>query len=188
MEMRNDSLKDVYADARATAFADSILLWLCKRLPHTLNCLEFGLYLISDANLQHLDRMTVAAAILPHILYHFEQIMCDVIGEADETNPARVIMDVRNCLCYTSWSAFIFHSVMAISTILSTPGLGAKAFVAIDLFIESLLCWMAKSLFFAVLRLLIHELLHHERLLWLFDPVFVELEEEDVEDFARDFD
>lgn len=174
--MRNGTLQEINAVPHATIFADSVLLWPSKRFPHTLNCLEYGLYLVSDANLQHLDRMTLAAAILPHILYHFERIMCDVVREAEETNPARVITDVRNCLCYTSWSAFIFNSVMAISTVLSTPGLVAKAFVAIDLFIESLLCWMAKPFFFEVLRLLIYELIYHKWLLWLFDPIFVEPE------------
>ena len=108
--------------------------------------------------------------------------MGDINVEADETKPVGVIMEVRNCLSYTAWSAFVFNSLMAICTILSTPGLVAKVIVAIDLCIESLLCRVAKALFFEVVRLVIHEVMFHQKFLWLFDPVFAEAVEED-EDF-----
>lgn len=34
-------------------------------------------------------------------------------------------------------------------------------------------CWMAKLLFFELLRLVIYELFDHQKFLWLFDPVLV---------------
>lgn len=72
---------------------------------------------------------------------------------------------------------------MAISTVGSTLGLVAKMMVAIDLCIGSLLCWMAKLLFFELLRLVIYELFDHQKFLWLFDPVLVVvLEEQEVFD------
>ena len=171
---------------RAEAFIDSVLLWHSKHFPHTLSRMQTWLILVSDANLQHLDRMTIAVAILPHILYRLEQIMEDIYRqvheEVDETRPAGTITEVCNCLCYTSWSAFVFNSIMAISTVRSTPGLVAKVMVATDLCIESLLCWMAKLLFFELLRLVIYEMFDHQKFLWLFDPILVVVLEEEVFD------
>lgn len=58
--------------------------------------------------------------------------------------------------------------------------------MAVDLCIEGFLCWMVKGLFFEVLRLVVHEIMFHEKILWLFDPLLAQPAEEE-EGFDEDW-
>ena len=110
--------------------------------------------------------------------------MGDFNMEEDGMRPRGVVRELREALAYVSWAAFILNSILAIGTILNTPGLGAKIIVAIDLGMESCICGIAKILFFKGISIATHEFFYHQRFLWLFDPVFGEVVEEDEdEDF-----
>lgn len=53
--------------------------------------------------------------------------------------PTGVIKEVRSYSYHMSWSTFLFNSVMAISTVRSTPRIVCKVAVVIHLCIVSLL-------------------------------------------------
>ena len=134
---------------------------IARNFPYSSARLKYWVYLLTDENLQRIDGKFILQSMLATYIYILDEYMSverNVRRAEDELGPIpSVLKDIERSLLCIFFVNKLYNLYFVLKIIWNTPTLSSMVLVALDLWIELTMVYLAKVLGIILVALFMHQ-------------------------------